>query len=213
MGGFYLDVIKDRLYTMPTNSLARRSAQTAMYHIAEAMVRWLAPILSFTAEEIWQALPGKRGDSVFLSAWHSFPDAEGSTAIDWETILGVRHAVSRELEQLRIASDIGAPLDARVDLYCPPQLESVLSAFGEELRFVFITSEAKVHAESERPSNAIAVESNATLFWLTLTRSEEVKCVRCWHRRDDVDHYEKYPNLCGRCVTNVEGPGEVRVYA
>ncbi|MED5534148.1 MAG: isoleucine--tRNA ligase [Pseudomonadota bacterium] len=213
MGGFYLDVIKDRLYTMPPNSIARRSAQTAMYHISEAMVRWLAPILSFTAEEIWQALPGKHGDSVFLSAWHSFPDTEGPTTIDWETILSVRHAVSKELEQLRIAGDIGAPLDAHVDLYCPPQLESVLSALGEELRFVFITSEAKVHAESECPPNAIATESNTASFWLMLSRNEEVKCVRCWHRRDDVDHHEKYPDICGRCVTNVEGPGETRVYA
>jgi len=213
MGGFYLDVIKDRLYTTPADSLARRSAQTAMYHIAEAMVRWLAPILSFTAEEIWQELPGERGDSVFLSTWHAFPDADGTTAVDWEAILDVRQAVSKELEQLRAAGDIGAPLDARVDLYCPSELASTLAALGEELRFVFITSGAYVHAEAARPEEAVAAGTETTPFWLTLSRSEERKCVRCWHRREDVGEHDKYPDLCGRCVGNVAGPGETRVYA
>ena len=213
MGGFYLDVIKDRLYTTPAESLARRSAQTAMYHIAEAMVRWLAPILSFTAEEIWQELPGEHGDSVFLATWHSFPASGDSMTVDWAAILEVRQAVSKELEQLRAAGDIGAPLDAAVDLYCAPELKAALAALGEELRFVFITSEAQVHSESDRPENAVAAGTEDRPFWLSLSRSERQKCVRCWHRRDDVGHHAEHPELCGRCVTNVEGPGETRVYA
>ncbi len=213
MGGFYLDVIKDRLYTTPAESLARRSAQTAIYHIAEAMVRWLAPILSFTAEEIWQELPGEHGDSVFLATWHSFPASGDSMTVDWAAILEVRQAVSKELEQLRAAGDIGAPLDAAVDLYCAPELKAALAALGEELRFVFITSEAQVHSESDRPENAVAAGTEDRPFWLSLSRSERRKCVRCWHRRDDVGHHAEHPELCGRCVTNVEGPGETRVYA
>ena len=212
MGGFYLDVIKDRLYTTPAGSLARRSAHTAMYHIAEAMVRWLAPIVSFTAEEIWQELPGERGDSVFLSTWHTFPEMDGRTAVDWDSILEVRQAVSKELEQLRVAGDIGAPLDARVDLFCPTPLASTLSQLGDELRFVFITSEARVHAESERPESAVETGTETVSFWLTLARSEVEKCVRCWHRRSDVGCNGEHPGLCGRCVNNVVGPGETRVY-
>ena len=213
MGGFYLDVIKDRLYTTPADGLPRRSAQTAMHHIAEAMVRWLAPILSFTAEEIWQALPGEHGDSVFLSTWHAFPDARGGTAVDWETVLQVRQAVSKELERLRAAGDIGAPLDARVDLYCAAPLASALAVLGEELRFVFITSEAVVHPDSERPAQAVEAAGENTPFWLAIARSDAQKCVRCWHRRDDVDRDSRYPGLCARCVSNVAGRGETRVYA
>ena len=183
-----------------------------MYHIAEAMVRWLAPIVSFTAEEIWQALPGERGDSVFLSTWHTFPEMDGNTAVDWDSILEVRQAVSKELEQLRVAGDIGAPLDARVDLFCPTPLASTLSQLGDELRFVFITSEARVHAESERPESAVAAGTETAPFWLTLARSEVEKCVRCWHRRSDVGCNAEHPGLCGRCLNNVAGSGETRVY-
>ena len=134
-------------------------------------------------------------------------------AIDWEAILDVRQAVSKELEQLRAAGTIGAPLDARVDLYCPPGLKDTLAALGDELRFVFITSEAKVHAESERPEGAVAAGTETRPFWLALSRTEDEKCVRCWHRRDDVGRNENHPDLCARCVSNVEGPGETRVYA
>ena len=213
MGGFYLDVIKDRLYTTPSASVARRSAQTAMYHIAEAMVRWLAPILSFTAEEVWGELPGERGDSVFLSTWYAIPELAPAVSADWNTILRVRQAVSRELERLRAAGDIGAPLDARVDLYCPAPLGAVLAELGEELRFVFITSEARVHPESERPDSAAVAGTEAEPFWLAVSPSEDSKCGRCWHRRADVGQHSDHPELCGRCVTNIDGPGEVRIYA
>ncbi len=214
LGGFYLDVIKDRLYTTPASGVPRRSAQTAMYHIAEAMVRWLAPILSFTAEEIWQELPGERGDSVLLSTWHAFPEpAGGGSDVDWSAVRRVRQAVSKELERLRSDGEIGSPLDARVDLYCPPGLGSALSRLGEELRFVFITSEARVHGTESRPESAVAGGDDAEPFWLCVSPCPDRKCSRCWHRRPDVGDRDDHPEICGRCVDNVDGPGEERVFA
>ena len=213
MGGFYLDVLKDRLYTTPAEGVPRRSAQTAMYHIAEAMVRWLAPILSFTAEEIWAELPGARGDSVLLSTWHAFPKTSGGADLDWDAILRVRQAVSKELERLRAAGDIGSPLDARVDLYCATDLGAVLAGLGDELRFVFITSDARVWEAASRPESAVAGGTDSEPFWLLVTRSRDSKCSRCWHRCPDVGSDRRHPEICSRCVCNVEGPGEMRVYA
>ena len=213
MGGFYLDVLKDRLYTTPTGSLARRSAQTAMSHIAEAMVRWLAPILSYTAEEIWQELPGERVSSVFLSTWYGLPEERTESPVNWQTLLDLRQAVSKELEQLRVAGGIGSPLDAEVRLYCSDALQAELAALGDELRFVFITSAASVHPESDRPADAVAAGEEAEPFWLSVAATEAEKCVRCWHRRDDVGGDSAHPELCARCVSNVDGPGEIRVYA
>ncbi len=141
LGGFYLDVVKDRLYTMPAGSAARRSAQTALYWIAEAMVRWLAPILSFTAEEIWRFLPGPRAESVFFTTWAELPDTTAvPQAIDWPRVLEARAAVLRELERLRVAGQIGAPLDAEVTLYGTPEWTAALAPLADELRFVLITS-------------------------------------------------------------------------
>jgi len=140
MGGFYLDVIKDRLYTTPERGLPRRSAQTAMQHIIEAMVRWLAPILSFTAEEIWRHMPGERPESVFFTTWAELPaGGDAATSVEWAKVLEVRAAVLRELERLRVAGNIGAPLDAVVDLYAVPDVRAALTPLGDELRFVLIT--------------------------------------------------------------------------
>ena len=215
LGGFYLDVIKDRLYTMPTASRARRSAQTATAFIAEALARWIAPILSFTGEEIWRSLPGKRPASVFLSTWVQLPaGAADQPSIDWARVLDVRSAVARELEKLRASSAIGAPLDAEVDVYCTPALQQLLGAFGEELRFVFITSAARVHPASARPANATPIDEGAEPSgWIVATASSNKKCVRCWHKRPDVGVHPEHPEICGRCVTNIEGPGEQRHYA
>ena len=214
MGGFYLDVIKDRLYTAPLNSIARRSAQTAMYHTAEAMVRWLAPILSFTAEEIWHELPGKRGNSVFLSTWTEVPMFSDQESVNWPELLEVRQGVSKEIEILRMAGEIGSSLDAEVSLYCPEPLKKTLLMLGEELRFIFITSEANVYSDNERPENAVSVgEPDAVHFWLKVSPSQAKKCIRCWHRRVDVGRNIDHPELCQRCVGNVEGQGERRVYA
>jgi isoleucyl-tRNA synthetase len=201
LGGCYLDVLKDRLYTTPTRSLARRSAQTAMWHIAEAMVRWLAPVLSFTAEEIWSYLPGVRPRSVFHSTWHALP-AMPASDIDWDALLALRGEVARELERLREAGSIGAPLEAEVEIECPPDEYARLAALGDELRFFLITSGARVLANAQLTARQITVRpTNAP------------KCVRCWHRREDVGVHPEHPLICARCVTNVAGEGEARVRA
>lgn len=216
LGGFYLDVIKDRQYTTQSDSLARRSCQTAMYHIAEAMVRWMAPILSFTADEIWQYLPGERGESVFLEAWYpdlfELPETDAFDRSFWEQILAVRAAVGKQLESLRKEGTIGSALDAVVDLYCGQSLYAQLQRLEDELRFVLITSEARFHPADERPETAIAAEQLPEL-WLTAQASSHAKCVRCWHHRADVGQNAEHPELCGRCVDNVTGAGETRRYA
>jgi len=201
LGGLWLDVTKDRLYTTPAKSIARRSAQTAQWHVAEAMVRWLAPILSFTAEEIWGFLPGEREASVFHATWHRFP-AIPADGIDWEALIGLRTQVAGELERRRAAGEIGAPLEAEVRIECPPAVHASLSALGDELRFFLITSAAEV----------VAVPG-AEAVTVRVTPTTAKKCVRCWHRLEDVGTHASHPELCGRCVSNIDGPGEVRRYA
>jgi isoleucyl-tRNA synthetase len=215
LGGFYLDVLKDRLYTTPAASHARRSAQTAMFRVAEAMVRWLAPIMSFTAEEIWSFMPGSRAESVFFTTWADLPmSGAGGPQIDWPKVLEARASVLRELERLRVAEEIGAPLDAEVTLYGTPEWTGALAPLGDELRFVLITSEARVADAASRPADAIATggEGNSGL-WLVVRRSAAAKCARCWHKRADVGTVAAHPELCGRCVVNVDGPGESRRHA
>ena len=215
LGGFYLDVIKDRLYTTLTDSEPRRSAQTALYWIAEGLTRWLAPILSFTAEEIWRHMPGERTESVFHTTWVELPaTGRGRVAVDWPAVLEVRSVVLRELERLRIEGRIGAPLDAVVDLYCAPERRAALAALGDELRFLLITSEARVHVAEDRPAAASAGGGEGEgAFWVSVDASSAAKCVRCWHKREDVGHSDRHPQLCARCVTNIEGPGEQRRFA
>jgi isoleucyl-tRNA synthetase len=213
MGGFYLDILKDRMYTMPTNSRGRRSAQTAMFHILEALVRWLAPVLSFTAEEIWHHMPGRKTASVFLETWHSFP-AMDETIVDrsfWNDVMTVRQAVARELEKLRIAGDIGSGLDAEVDIYCDDSWLERLRRLGNELRFVFITSYVRIHSLSEKKSSAVETEIKG--ITLRVAPSTFPKCIRCWHHREDVGIDKEHPQLCARCVQNVAGAGETRSYA
>jgi isoleucyl-tRNA synthetase len=210
LGGFYIEVVRDRLYTTPRDSLTRCSAQTAMYHIAEAMVRWLAPVLSFTAEEIWRLLPGQRAESVFLETWHGVPEAS-LDGIDWAALIRLRGDVTRELEKLREAGSIGAPLDAEVDVYCTSGEYPVFNSLGEELRFLLITSAARVHQVDSAPSDAVtATNTGREGVWIVVRPSAAVKCVRCWHRRPDVGADPEHPELCGRCVTNVFGSGERR---
>ncbi len=212
LGGFYLDIIKDRLYTTGAESAPRRSAQTAMFHIAEAMVRWLAPILSFTAEEAWKFLPGVRNESVFLNTWHRFPPgAEREAAVDWPLFIALKAEVARELERLRSAGDIGAPLDAEVTLFAPGAQAARFSALRDELRFLLITSQAQI-LETDTPAGS-AVPSSAEGVWIEVRPSTQPKCVRCWHLRSDVGSDPRHPELCARCVVNVEGPGEERKFA
>ena len=204
MSSFYLDIIKDRLYTTGAGSHPRRSAQTAMYHIAEAMVRWLAPILSFTAEEIWAALPGERETSVFFTTWHELPDVT-DTELDWLRLIELRESVTKALEALRVADEIGSGLDADVTISAGSALQAELEKLGDELRFLFITSGARVESQTDgQAGDAYSVDVSAT---------DHEKCVRCWHRRADVGSVDGRPEICARCVSNIDGPGEVRRYA
>jgi isoleucyl-tRNA synthetase len=212
LSSFYLDVIKDREYTTRADSIARRSCQTAMYHVAEAMVRWLAPILSFTAEEIWQQLPGQRNTSVFTAVWYPLPDSGALDMELWQTVLTVREAVRKELEKLRVAGTVGSSLDAEVDLYCEPALAATLRKLGDELRFALITSYARVHDADGHPADAVAAAEPAGL-WITVQPSKWQKCERCWHHREDIGRDPAHPGLCGRCVENVVGDGETRHFA
>ncbi|CAN5404227.1 isoleucine--tRNA ligase [soil metagenome] len=212
MGSFYLDIIKDRQYTTGVDSLIRRSAQTAMYHIVEALVRWLAPILSFTAEEIWQYLPGERSTSVFLATWY---DDLAMQSLDsamnqeyWERIIQLRDAVNKELERQRTAGFIGSALEAEVSLYCSAELRNLLAPLANELRFVLITSRAEIHDASQTPTDALNTELAG--LKIKVVASSYPKCVRCWHRREDVGVNAKHPEICGRCVENIVGEGEVR---
>ncbi|WPL11005.1 Isoleucine--tRNA ligase [Thiorhodovibrio litoralis] len=214
MGGFYLDVIKDRQYTTQKDSLARRSCQSAMYHIIEAMSRWLAPILSFTAEEIWQHVPGPREPSVFTALWYDQLFALDATdPLDlnaWGQLLECRAAVGKALEAARQSGTIGAALDAEIVLYAEPALAELLKRLGSELRFVFITSAARVENLEQAPTEASEVTAGLRVL---VRPSPHPKCVRCWHHCADVGTHDEHPLLCGRCVENVAGGGETRQFA
>ena len=214
MGGFYLDVIKDRQYTTRADSLPRRSCQTAMFHIVEAMVRWMAPVLSFTADEIWGFMPGGRVDSVFMETWYGqlFPLTSGPLDADaWRQLIGVKTAVAKQLELMRREGIIGSSLDAEVDLYCDGELLALLRQLDDELRFALITSYASVAPLADAPPQAMdtEVEGLRVAAWA----SAHTKCVRCWHHREDVGANTEHAELCGRCVDNVFGEGETRQFA
>ncbi|MDZ7782651.1 MAG: isoleucine--tRNA ligase [Halioglobus sp.] len=215
LGGFYLDVIKDRLYTTPAEGLPRRSAQTAMYHIGEALVRWIAPILSFTAEEIWENLPGEREQSVMLAQWygglHSQPRDDRMGPEYWQRVLDVRSAVNREMEAQRAAGKLRGSLDAAVTLYCDDALLELLGALEDELRFVLITSSARL--ESLESAGEDAVRGGVEGLRLRVSAAEGDKCERCWHRRPEVGSMDAHPGLCARCVENIDGAGEQRRFA
>lgn len=214
LGGFYLDVIKDRQYTTQTNSIARRSCQTALYYMAEALSRWIAPILSFTAEEIWENLPGERAASVFLSEWYELPASDASDAMGdtfWSCCLAVRQDVNKAMEAERAQGNIRGSLDANVVLYATSELRQMLETLGDELRFVLITSGAELADLADAPAEALVGDVEG--LKVLVSASDAEKCDRCWHRRDDIGSFEEHPTLCGRCVTNVSGEGEVRHYA
>jgi isoleucyl-tRNA synthetase len=218
MGSFYLDVIKDRLYTAQKDSVARRSAQSAMYYVVTALVRWLAPILSFTAEEIWRSIPGENDEaSVFLSTWAEFPKVEVSKNMDqeyWSEVLEVREAVGKEIERLRVTAGVGSSLAVEVDLYCGAEICTKLRELKDELRFVLITSYARVHRETERTDNSVHYTlRNGDELWIAVKPTDHAKCVRCWHHREEVGANTEHPQLCGRCVENVAGAGESREFA
>lgn len=213
LGSFYLDVIKDRQYTAHTESKARRSCQTALYHIAQAMVRWMAPVMSFTAQEIWEALPGQSSPYVFTDVWYpgfaNLPAGKFSDTF-WQQLLEVRDEVNKVLEAARREEKLGASLQAEVTLFAGAELAQALSQLGDELRFVLITSTAKVSAE--QPA-AAAVATAIKGLSVLVEASTAAKCERCWHHRHDVGADAAHPGICLRCVSNVEGSGEQREFA
>tara|TARA_R110002072_G_scaffold101568_1_gene223648 strand:+ start:6989 stop:9829 length:2841 start_codon:yes stop_codon:yes gene_type:complete len=220
LGGFYLDIIKDRQYTTASDSLARRSCQTAMYHILEAMTRWIAPVLSFTADEIWATLPkpkaADREISVFVSTWYegleALNDDDQKGRAFWLEILAVKNAVNKRIEEERNAGNIKGGLATEVSLYCGDDLYDALLSLGDELRFVLITSGANVlPVSAAEDTNASPSDLEGLL--LEVHASDNAKCDRCWHHREDVGQHAAHPDLCGRCIENIEGDGEQRVFA
>ena len=207
LGAFYLDVIKDRIYTCPEDSAARRSAQTAIFHIANALVRWITPILSFTADEIWEFLPRAEG-SVFEAEWYTKMPALGLDAKlsseNWQRIMQIREQVNQNIELRRSEGEIGGALEAEVDLYLGLNDYRLLDILGAELRFVLIVSAARIHSGYENDSSELEVK---------ISKSNDKKCVRCWHHREDVGTSLDHPEICSRCVDNIAGDGEVRHFA
>jgi len=216
MGSFYLDILKDRLYTTAFDSRSRQSAQTAMFHVLEAIVRWMAPILSFTAEEIHQQVPGDRSSSIFLEAWY-----DGLFELDnpeperrrWKQIIAIRDEVSKSIETVRRDGRAGSSLAVEVDLWLDGELREALDWLEDELRFVLLTSEARVGDAASAPVEAEKIQLESGKLMLMVTPSGHDKCVRCWHYREDVGSIDEHPELCARCVENVSGGGETRRFA
>ena len=214
MGGFYLDIIKDRLYTCASDSVARRSAQTAMQHILESLVRCLAPILSFTSEEIWGHMGGEREASVLYATYYEgLANVPANPQADqwWQTIIAARDEVNKQVESVRTAGDIGSALDAKATLYVGAELSTALESIDPELHFVLITSAAECQPLALAPEQAVQSEIEGLKILVESLQDE--KCVRCWHRRPEVGKIDAHPELCERCVENIEGDGEVRRYA
>ena len=234
MGALYLDITKDRLYTMPTASHGRRSAQSSMFRILEAMVRWLAPLFAFTTEEIWQAMPRQmhmptdtlpqtggsftaRDASVLYETWYQglreTPDSPDQRRW-WSDLLAIRETAGRVLEGMRKDGKIGSSLDATLTLHADPDVVERYKQVAHELRFFFIVSDLRLDI-GEAPADAVLTELEGANVWVSATVSDAPKCVRCWHHREDVGTHADHPDLCGRCVENVEafdgkGAGETR---
>ena len=204
LGGFYLDILKDRLYTAGANSKARRAAQNALYHISHSLTRLLAPILSFTAEEVWGILSGNSDDTIFAHTWYQADAPKDAAALRarWQAVRELRTAAQKELEALRVAGQIGSSLQAEVAVYASGAKYQVLAALGDDLRFVLITSQASVHEVAGAAQEKIVVAA-----------STEKKCERCWHYRADVGSDPAHAAICGRCVANLFGSGEPRAHA
>ncbi|MDM1759040.1 MULTISPECIES: isoleucine--tRNA ligase [unclassified Acinetobacter] len=213
LGGFYLDIIKDRQYTTKADSAARHSAQTALYHLVQAFVRWMSPILSFTAQEAWPLIPEQSEKYVFTAEWYDIPVASTANLIseaDWQTLITVKSAVNKQIEAARNAKLIGSNLSAKVELWANAELKNVLDQLGDELRFVLITSQVIVHTFDETQGEVTDLEG----LRVKVSAAEGEKCARCWHVLPDVNTHHEHPGLCSRCIINLPtGQGEERKYA
>lgn len=215
LGSFYLDVIKDRQYTAKSGSLAHRSCQNALYHILEALVRWISPILVFTADEIWKVMPGGKSDTVFTQIWYEglskLPENSAVSVETWELLADVRIAVNKVIEQMRGNGELGGSLEAEVTLYLDQNLSASLADLRDELRFILITSKARIRAIEQKPEDATETEIEG--LSLSVKKSKHKKCARCWHRIEDIGSNPEHSEICNRCVSNVDGEGEVRQFA
>ncbi len=199
LGGFYLDVLKDRLYTTAANSSARRSAQTALWHITQGMLRWMAPFLSFTAEEAWKLFGKSETGTIFTETYWQFEAADTALIAKYSRIRAIRDEVNKAIESLRAAGTVGSSLQAEVTLTVPQEDHVLLNTLNDDLKFIFITSAIELVA-----GNAINI---------AVRPSKYTKCERCWHYCEDVGSHAAHPSICGRCVSNLEGSGEVRTHA
>ncbi|HJW56253.1 MAG TPA: class I tRNA ligase family protein, partial [Burkholderiaceae bacterium] len=209
LGGFYLDILKDRLYTSGTTSAARRSAQTAIWHITQSLLRVMAPILSFTVEEAWAVFAGKDAyatsdETIFTQTYYALPEVTDGAALlgKYAALREIRAEVLKQLEEVRIAGKIGSSLQAEVEIKAAGEKFDLLNSLGDDLKFVLITSQAKVTKVASADQEAVLV-----------TPSGEQKCERCWHYRADVGSHAEHPGLCGRCVSNLFGNGEAHQFA
>jgi isoleucyl-tRNA synthetase len=204
LGAFYLDILKDRLYTTPPGSTARRSAQSALYLITDALLRLMAPLLSFTAEEAWRVFKGHNEGTIFTETFATLPTVPGEAALveRWNALRAVRAEVQKRLEELREQGSIGSSLQAEVEIRAAGSKASLLQSLGDDLRFVLITSQARVTPVADSAAEDVVV-----------TASAGTKCERCWHWRADVGVAVAHPSLCGRCVSNLFGSGEPRTHA
>lgn len=196
-GSFYLDILKDRLYTSAPKSLARRSAQTALHQITQAMLRWMAPFLSFTAEEAWKVIGSS--ESIFMETYVAHAAQDEGLLAKWSRIRELRDAVNKDIEALRTEGQVGSSLQANVTLAVPADDHALLASLGDDLKFVFITSAIELIA-----GDAQSIRTQA---------SSDTKCERCWHYRSDVGSDPAHPAICGRCTSNLFGAGEVRKFA
>ena len=213
LGAFYLDVLKDRVYTLKRDALARRSGQTAMLLVLESLVRWMAPILSFTADEIWQHMPARESDSPLFDTWFTgLAPLRTDAAINahgWTQLLEIRDAVQKELEPMRREKRLGSGLEAEIDVYLSADCHARFDACAQELRFLFLVSDVRLHAGAA-PADATVVNADGWQFALRASVTENTKCARCWQQRPDVGVNAAHPSICGRCVENVDGTGERR---
>ncbi|MEC8886913.1 MAG: isoleucine--tRNA ligase [Pseudomonadota bacterium] len=213
LGGFYLDIIKDRQYTSKADSQARRSAQTALYHLVQAFVRWMSPILSFTAQEAWELIPEQTEKYVFTAEWYDLPKSTQQNLIsesDWQSLIQVKSAVNKQIEAARNAKLVGSNLSAKVDIWADETLKTILDRLENELRFVLITSQVAVHAFDESKGEATDIDG----LRVAVSSADGEKCVRCWHVLPDVNTHAGHEGLCSRCIINLpSGTGEERKYA
>ena len=214
MGGFYLNIIKDRQYTCQKNSIARRSAQTAIYYILEYFVRWISPILSFTADEIWGFMPGDKEESVFFTEWLELSNISDTKIKDqeWKIIIEIRNTVNKILEDKK-AEGIQKSLEAEITIYAEKSLLDILGKLENELRFVFITSEANIKPISDLVDKDDIISTEMEGLKVKVTKTDYIKCQRCWHHVENIGSNKDHPNICNRCLQNVEGEGEMRLYA